>query len=88
MEYKVIRRFRDKYTREIILPGTSFHSDEIDRVENLIERGFIDTDSNPEKKPDLPQKQSEPKHTGGGWYELEDGTRIRGKEAAYQAAGW
>lgn len=23
-----------------------------------------------------------PKHTGGGWYELPDGSRIRGKQAA------
>lgn len=30
---------------------------------------------------------AEPKHTGGGWYELADGRRIQGKEAAYEAAG-
>ena len=26
-----------------------------------------------------------PKHVGGGWYELPDGTRVQGKEAALKA---
>ena len=41
MEYSVIRRFRDKYTREIILPGTTFICDETERIKNLIRRGII-----------------------------------------------
>lgn len=42
MEYKVIRRFRDKYTREIYLPGDAFVSDEADRIKDLLTRELIE----------------------------------------------
>ena len=42
MEYKVIRRFRDKYTGEIYLPGDAFESDEADRIEDLLNRKLIE----------------------------------------------
>jgi len=38
MKYNVIRRFRDKYTREIYLPGDAFTSDEAARIEDLLTR--------------------------------------------------
>ena len=41
MKYEVIRRFRDKYTREIILPGETFICDEADRIKDLMNRGLI-----------------------------------------------
>lgn len=41
MKYEVIRRFRDKYTGKIILPGSTFICDESDRIKNLISKGFI-----------------------------------------------
>jgi hypothetical protein len=41
MKYEVIRRFRDKYTGKIILPGSTFICDENDRIKNLIDRGII-----------------------------------------------
>jgi hypothetical protein len=41
MKYEVIRRFRDKYTGEIILPGATFICDEADRIKDLINRGII-----------------------------------------------
>ena len=41
MKYEVIRRFRDKYTGEIILPGETFTCDEPDRIQNLTDRGII-----------------------------------------------
>lgn len=43
MKYKVMRRFRDKYTREIYLPGDAFTSDEAARIEDLLTRGLIET---------------------------------------------
>lgn len=48
MDYKVIRRFRDKYTREIYLPGDIFESDEAERIEDLLSRGLIEQTSNTE----------------------------------------
>ena len=41
MKYKVVRRFRDKYTGEIILPGSAFFCEETDRIEDLTDRGII-----------------------------------------------
>lgn len=41
MEYEVIRRFRDKYTGEIILPGATFICDETSRIEDLLSRSII-----------------------------------------------
>ena len=50
MKYKVIRRFRDKYTGEIILPGATFTCDEADRIKDLTDRGIIKTqDLNPDE---------------------------------------
>lgn len=43
MKYEVIRRFRDKYTGEIILPGATFTCDEPDRIKDLTNRGLIKT---------------------------------------------
>ena len=41
MKYEVIRRFRDKYTGEIVLPGATFICDEADRIKDLTDRGII-----------------------------------------------
>ena len=50
MKYEVIRRFRDKYTGEIILPGATFICDEVDRIKDLTDRGIIKTqDLNPDE---------------------------------------
>lgn len=50
MKYEVIRRFRDKYTGEIILPGATFICDEADRIKDLTDRGIIKTqDLNPDE---------------------------------------
>lgn len=42
MKYNVIRRFRDKYTREIYLPGVTFESDEASRIKDLLNRKLIE----------------------------------------------
>lgn len=39
--YTVIKPFRDKYTGEIILPGSTFICDENNRIKDLISRGLI-----------------------------------------------
>lgn len=44
MKYKVIRRFRDKYTGAIYGPGDTFVSEEADRIKDLLTRGLIETD--------------------------------------------
>jgi len=50
MKYEVIRRFCDKYTGEIILPGATFICDEADRIKDLTDRGIIKKqDLNPDE---------------------------------------
>ncbi len=50
MKHEVIRRFRDKYTGEIILPGSTFICDETDRIKDLVSRGIIKKqDLNPDE---------------------------------------
>jgi hypothetical protein len=50
MKYEVIRGFRDKYTGEIILPGSTFICDENDRIKDLISRRIIKAqDLNPDE---------------------------------------
>ena len=39
--YTVVKPFRDKYTGEMILPGSTFICDENDRIKDLINRGLI-----------------------------------------------
>lgn len=51
--YKVIRRFRDKYTGELYLPGDTFKGEETARVNNLIDRGLI------ESEPSVPSTKKE-----------------------------
>lgn len=53
MKYQVVRRFRDKYTGELILPGDSFICDENERVENLLARGLIKKNYESLSKKDL-----------------------------------
>ena len=42
MKYTVMRQFRDKYTREIYLPGDAFTSDEAARIKDLLTRELIE----------------------------------------------
>lgn len=53
MKYEVVKRFRDKYTGELILPGDSFICDENERVENLLARGLIKKSYDSLSKKDL-----------------------------------
>lgn len=41
MKFNVNKRFKDKYTGEIYLPGDTFKSDDDKRIEDLINRKLI-----------------------------------------------
>ena len=67
--------------------GQVVHADE--HVKRLIRAGHakplkqeIETAT---KKPEEKAVEIEPKHIGGGWYELPGGERIQGKDAAVEA---
>lgn len=77
MRYQVIAKFRDKYTKEIYLPGKEIDLTDETRIVNLQKRKLIGET--------IEEPTAEPKHVGGGMYELPDGTRIKGKQAAIEA---
>lgn len=81
-EAKVINRMRCKYTRRVYEPGEVYrHESEARMVE------LASLDPPRVEWPPRPQLEiaGEPRHVGGGWYELNDGMRVRGRENAMRA---
>ena len=84
MKYPVIKEFKDKYTGEMHNPGGFIVTDEEARAKDLQLRRLIGKGVPEEKKAESP---AEPKHVGGGIYELPNGDRIKGRQAALEAMG-
>jgi hypothetical protein len=78
MANKVIARFEDKNTKEVYNRGDLYENNHSERVAFLIEKGYLDST---EVKVD----NQFPKHTGGGWYELSNGEKVKGKDEAVAA---
>lgn len=78
MAYKVIANFKDKTDngKEYTKGGSYSHEDE-KRIAFLIKKGFL------EEQPT--DENTGIKHTGGGWYELPNGEKVKGKEEAENA---
>lgn len=77
MAYRVIKAFKDKTDgNKLYTPGNGvvYASDDSARITFLAENGYI------EKK-----ESAYPKHVGGGWYELADGSKVQGKDEAISA---
>ena len=74
---KVIERFRDKYTKVIYEVGREIELTDEKRIADLQKRKLIGEA--------IEEPTAEPKHVGGGMYELPDGTRVKGKQAAFDA---
>ncbi|GAA5417977.1 hypothetical protein Pryu01_03055 [Paraliobacillus ryukyuensis] len=85
MPNKVIRAFYDKTdNRKPYSKGDTYsHSDE-GRIAFLIEKGFLTEKS---KQPPKEDKSEYPKHVGGGYYELPNGDKVKGKKEAEKAMG-
>lgn len=83
-DYKVKKRFRDIETQGIYLPGDTFKTDDQDRAASALKRGLIEKKSKQPPKKDVKLKVDD-YHVGGGYYELPDGKRIRGKQKAEKA---
>ena len=97
-EGKVVKAFIDRHTRRVHNPADTYRSQDLERMEHLASLGHIefdgpqvalnqdpnlndvgaDPDADPDQDPSL-------KHVGGGYYELPNGTKVRGKEAAVAA---
>lgn len=68
---KVIKRFRDKETKKLYEKGDLYKGNK-ERVSHLIKKGFL-ADNPPLN------------HIGGGYYELPNGNRVKGKKQAMEA---
>ncbi|WP_228307289.1 hypothetical protein [Priestia sp. J2] len=92
MIYKstVLKAFKDKDTGRHYGIGGFFSSEDSERVAYLGDLGFVDKEVK-EIEPVVETKQKETadkppfKHVGGGWYELADGSRVKGKQKALEA---
>ncbi|WP_427124749.1 hypothetical protein ACQCPP_12495 [Priestia megaterium] len=94
MIYKstVLKAFKCKNTGLHYGIGGLFSSEELERVAYLGDLGFVGKDVKeikPEPVIEVKQKETADKppfkHVGGGWYELADGSRVKGKENALKA---
>lgn len=79
-KYVVKRAFRDKFTFIHYSVADSYESNDAERVIYLQDEGFLNKE--------LIDKQEDlkgPVHVGGGYYELPNGEKIKGKDAALEA---
>lgn len=83
--FPVIRAFRDKNTKKHYAVGSSFSSEDPDRISFLQEKRFIGVVVPIElKDQDPPKEEDGIKHVGGGYYELPNGEKIKGKDKALE----
>ena len=80
-KYVVKRAFRDKFTFVHYSVADSYESNDTERVMYLQDKGFL----NKERTIDKQEGLKGPVHVGGGYYELPNGEKIKGKDAALEA---
>jgi hypothetical protein len=89
--YEVIKPFRDKYTKDLYGKGDEYFTEDEKRAKYLQEWGYIGKEVDPkndkeevdddEKIEDEIEKEGI-KHVGGGYYELPNGEKVKGKQNA------
>lgn len=79
VQYKVLKRFQDKESKTLYSQDSFYANDDQERVDFLIKEGYL------AKRPEETEAASFPKHTGGGWYELSNGEKVKGKDEAAAA---
>lgn len=84
MKYEVVKAFRDKHSRERPKKkydiGYFFETNSKERAVELQKQGYL-----AETKEEQSQTPTEIKSLGGGYYELPNGEKVRGKAAAEKA---
>lgn len=73
---KVISGFKCQETKRIYRVGEDYDGDHLEEYQ---ERGYVDITEEAVEQPEWP------KHTGFGQYELSNGDKIKGKDAALAA---
>jgi hypothetical protein len=84
--YEVIKPFRDKYTGDLFVKGDEYFTEDEKRAKYLQEWGYIGKEIEIEKENDeeieIENDEDGIKHVGGGYYELPNGEKIKGKQNA------
>ncbi|SDO79391.1 hypothetical protein [Halobacillus aidingensis] len=83
----VASTFIDKDTKEKHEVGSTYETESPDRISYLQEKGYLEESKHPpEDKGEEGNEENEfPKHSGGGYYELSNGEKVKGKEEAQKA---
>ncbi|MEK4581782.1 hypothetical protein [Bacillus sp. FSL R12-0074] len=77
----VKRAFRDKFTDVHYSIGDSYESNDVKRIIFLQDEGFLNEGSVEE----IDKEVNELTHVGGGYYQLPNGEKVKGKDAALKS---
>jgi hypothetical protein len=96
--YEVIKPFRDKHTGDLFGKGDAYFTEDEKRVKYLQEWGYLgeeveqvqseedaEEDAEEVEGEDKTEDENGVKHVGGGYYELPNGEKIKGKQEALVA---
>ncbi|GBF73060.1 hypothetical protein PA598K_01345 [Paenibacillus sp. 598K] len=83
MQYEVTKVFRDKNTGKRYPVGSVYTGEDAERIEELQEKGYLADEPVESKAPEDPAEEL--KQVGKGVYELPNGEKVKGKEAALEA---
>ena len=78
-KFFVKKAFRDKFTNEHFPVKSVYEYEDKERITFLQNEGFLEKES-PIKEIDVDEY-----HTGGGWYTLPNGEKVRGEDKALEA---
>lgn len=84
MKHTVLKEFRDIHTGRIMIPGQAIVETDHLRIQTLATSGFIAMPMEVVEV-DPVDRMTFPHHTGGAYYELSNGEKVKGKEAAEEA---
>uniref|UniRef100_A0A7U4DJX0 Uncharacterized protein n=1 Tax=Geobacillus sp. (strain Y4.1MC1) TaxID=581103 RepID=A0A7U4DJX0_GEOS0 len=82
----MIKPFRDKYTGDLFGKGTEYFTEDAKRAKYLQEWGYIGKEIEKESDEEIENgnevDEDDIKHIGGGYYELPNGEKVKGKQNA------
>lgn len=79
MIYKAKTPFKERHeNKKLYKKGDIYTFEDEGRIDFLVEQGYLEEVAEEEVVDDL-------KHVGGGYYELPNGEKVRGKEEALKA---
>ena len=82
---KVVEEFQSRVDLEKVQEQVEKLRDQLESALHNWRESFSPEEAAKKPAAEKPAAKAAPKHVGGGWYELPDGTRVQGKEAALKA---